>query len=387
MRSRSTLAVLAGTGTCFLSMGVLVPVLPQYMTGKLGQGLGVVGFTIAMPSVTAILTRPLAGRTVDQHGYRLASVAGAGVLALATLALLGAHSESVLLLCRAVAGIGEALVYVGFAAASMRSGRTGAPAQITWFSLAVYLGLVLGAPMGTVVLTELGFPAVWLLAAAAAIAAAGCGLVLPPRADAPKPDVEKPPLVNRAGLLPGVAYGANVWGYTAFNIFIPLYVAGLGGRDARTEYLLYGAVLLSVRVLGPRLIGWLGPRRVGVAALGFTTVGLAGLVLWPSPPGLIGGTALLAVGQALGLPAFLTVAVNAVPAWQRGSALATVTGFFDVGFLTSALGLGAVNQLIGLRSGYALAAAISATTLLLFVPWRPARLRPSQSEVPVRSDR
>jgi len=49
-------------------------------------------------------------------------------------------------------------------------------------------------------------------------------------------------------------------------------------------------------------------------------------VLWPLPPGLIGGTALLAVGQALGLPAFLSVAINAVPAGQRGSVLATSPG-------------------------------------------------------------
>ena len=388
MRSGLTLAVLTGTCACFLSMGVLVPVLPQYLVGELDQGLGMVGLTVAVPSVTAILARPLAGRTVDRRGYRLASVAGAGLLALAALALLGAGSVSLLLLCRAVAGIGEALVYVGFAAASLPADGTGAPGKITWFSVVVYVGLLLGAPIGAVVLTGLGFQAVWLLASIVAIVAAGCGLVLPPRAETTQPDVDRPPLVHPAGLLPGVAYGASVWGYTAFNTFIPLYVAELGGHDARTEYLVYGAVLLGVRVLGHRLIGWLRPRRVGIASLVFTAVGLVGLVLWPLPPGLIGGTALLAVGQALGLPAFLSVAINAVPAGQRGSVLATVTGFFDVGFLTSALGLGAVTQLLGLRSGFTVAAAISTTTLLLFVSWRPDVPPPTvQADPSIGSDR
>jgi predicted MFS family arabinose efflux permease len=123
-------------------------------------------------------------------------------------------------------------------------------------------------------------------------------------------------------------------------------------------------------VLGRRLIGRLQPRRVGTASLGFTAAGLTGLALWPMQPGLIGGTTLLAVGQALGLPAFLTMAIDAVPAAQLGSATATVTGFFDVGFLTSALGLGAVNQLLGLRSGFTVAASISAIALLLLFPWR-----------------
>jgi predicted MFS family arabinose efflux permease len=276
---------------------------------------------------------------------------------------------------------------VGFAAASVPADGIGASARITWFSIAVYVGLLLGAPLGEAVLTRLGFLAVWLLAAIAAIAAAGCGLALPPRVQTTKPDGGKPPLVHPAGLLPGVAYGASVWGYTAFNTFIPLYVAQLGTHNTQSEYLVYGVVLLGVRVLGQRLIGRLRPHRVGIAALVFTAIGLAGLASWQSPPGLICGTVLLAVGQALGLPAFLTVAVDAVPAGQRGSVLATVTGFFDVGFLTSALGIGAVNQLAGLRYGFTVAAAMSATAVLLFVPWRRMVPPPTvQADPLVRSD-
>src|SRR5262249_51151432 len=369
-------------------MGMLVPVLPQYLAGGLSQGFGMVGLAVAVPSVTAIVVRPLAGRVVDRSGYRLASVAGAGLLALAALGLLGAGSVPLVLLCRAVAGAGEALVYVGFAAASVPADGIGASAKITWFSVAVYSGLLLGAPLGEAVLTRFGFPAVWLLAAIAAIAAAGCARALPPRAQTTKPDRDKAPLVHPAGLLPGVAYGANVWGYTAFNTFIPLYVAQLGGHNAQSEYLVYGVVLLGVRLLGQRLIGRLRPRRVGVAALSFTAAWLAGRVSWRSPQGLICGTVLLAVGQALGLPAFLTEAVNAVPARQQGSVLATVTGFFDVGFLTSALGIGAVNQLLGLQFGFTVAAAVSATAVLLLVV--PSRRvvppRPAQSDPPVRND-
>jgi hypothetical protein len=82
------------------------------------------------------------------------------------------------------------------------------------------------------------------------------------------------------------------------------------------------------------------------------------------------------------------VAVSAAPAGQRGSVLATVTGFFDVCFLTSALGIGAVNQLVGLRLGFTVAAAVSATAVLLFVPWRGMVPPPTiQTDPPVRSDR
>jgi aminopeptidase len=387
VRSGPRAAVLVGTFTCFLSLGLLAPALPKYLTGQLDQGFGMVGCAVALPSVTALLARPAAGRIVDRLGHRPATVAGAALLTVAALALVGVHSVQLLLLCRAVAGVGEALAYVGLAAAGVSSNGVGASANVTWFSVAVYIGLLAGAPIGAIALTALGFRAVWLLAAIAAVATVACGMALPVAAAVTDFEMNKSPLINPAGLLPGIAYGASVWGYTAFNTFIPLYAAELGQHDARTEYVIYGVVLIGVRVLGRWLIERLPPRRVAIASLGFTAAGLVGWALWPIQPGLIGGTALLAVGQALGLPAFLTVAIRAVPAAQRGSALATVTAFFDVGFLTSALGLGAVDQLFGLRSGFTVAASISAVALLSFVPWAAgASARTAPTDLPTTEE-
>ncbi|SEG94543.1 Predicted arabinose efflux permease, MFS family [Thermomonospora echinospora] len=390
MNGRSQLPVLAATSACFLSIGLLIPVLPQYVTGPLAHGPGTVGVLIAVPSITAILARPFAGRMADEHGHRSAAVAGAAVLAVAALALLGTGSLSALLACRAVAGVGEAFAYVGLAAAgaSAAEDTTDTSGRITRFSIAVYTGLLAGAPLGTIVLSSLDFEWVWLLSSATAAAAAAICLVLPSNATASADPAtsagaqtaraagsgrrERSPLVHRAGLLPGVAYGASIWGYTAFNTYIPLYGRHIGERDVRTEYLVYGVVLLAVRILGHRVISRLPPRRTAVTSLAFTAAGLAGMLIAPTAPGLVGGTVLLAVGQALGLPAFLAMAVDAVPAGQRGSVLATVTGFFDVGFLTAALGLGLATRTLGLEAGFAVAAGAAAAPLLLFIPRRRA---------------
>src|SRR5258708_20756190 len=99
VRSGSTLTVLTCTCTCFLSMGVLVPVLPQYLAGELHQGFDMVGLAVAVPSVTAILARPLAGRTVDRHGHRPATVAGAGPLPPSSPPPLAAGALPLLPLC------------------------------------------------------------------------------------------------------------------------------------------------------------------------------------------------------------------------------------------------------------------------------------------------
>lgn len=52
-----------------------------------------------------------------------------------------------------------------------------------------------------------------------------------------------------------------------------------------------------------------------------------------------------------GIRGRLRPALRTVPAGQRGSILATVTAFVDVGVLTSAFALGAINILLGLPAG------------------------------------
>ncbi|MGW2151910.1 hypothetical protein ACWCOT_47000, partial [Nonomuraea bangladeshensis] len=180
--------------------------------------------------------------------------------------------------------------------------------------------------------------------------------------------------VHRAGLVPGLAYWASVWGYTAFSAFLPLHLAALGGGSG-PHFLVYGCVLLAVRVGGHRALARAPARGTATAALLLTAAGLIMFVAWPTVEGALCATAVLAAGQALGLPAFLTMAVTGVPAGQRGSAVATTTAFFDLGFLSAALALGAVAQSHGLSQGFAVAACVAglAPLLLSLHPGTPQR--------------
>ncbi|MGI5273320.1 MFS transporter [Nonomuraea sp. CA-218870] len=356
------------TGACFLSLGLLVPVIPRYVTGPLDQGPGLVGVCLAMTSVSALLARPVAGRLADRRGRRATAGAGALLLAAASSAVLLADSLPLFLACRAVAGIGEALTYVGLAAAASDHGRRGA--AITHFSVAVNAGLLAGPPLAEAVRVAAGLWAVWALSGAVAVAAfAVCLSLTGPAGGEPSRTRKTGPLVHRAGLAPGFGYWASVWGYTAFSAFLPLHVAALGGDDSGAHFLLYGCVLLTVRLAGHRPAARIGPRAMAAASLVLTAAGLSMLVVWPSVTGALVAAAVLGAGQALGLPAFLTMAVTGLPAEQRGSALATTTAFFDLGFLTAALALGAIVQSLGLAYGFAAAGAVAALAPLLFLPF------------------
>src|SRR5215203_1263234 len=70
------LLVAAATFFAFLSIGIVLPVLPRYTEGPLGAGDIGVGIAIGAASVTALLAQPPAGRLGDLRGRRPADDRG-----------------------------------------------------------------------------------------------------------------------------------------------------------------------------------------------------------------------------------------------------------------------------------------------------------------------
>ncbi|MEU9831321.1 MFS transporter [Streptosporangium sp. NPDC048047] len=354
----------------FLSIGLLIPAVPRYVTGPLDRQAGMVGVSLAVTAVAGVLARPLAGRVADRAGRRTALCAGALLLSGTSLALLAVGRLPLFLVLRGIAGIGEALAYVGLATLASDHRRPGA--AINHFSVAVNAGLLTGPVIAETLYAASGFAAVWVTAAAVALGSAALGLTLPktmsPDTESASPD-PRTRLYHTSALRPGFGYLASVWGYTAISAFLPLHLAALGGSGG-LHFLVYGGVLVAIRLVGHRLLATAAPTRLAVTSLLLTGTGSTLLAAWPSPAGTWCAIALIGAGQGLGLPAFLRMAVHGLPARERGSAVATTTAFFDIGFLTAALTLGALADRFGLAGGFALAGVVSAAGALLFLPVR-----------------
>jgi MFS family permease len=92
---------------CYLGLGVVLPILPPYLTGHAAAGPFVVGLAVGAPALTAVAVRPLAGRWADRAGPVRVMLAGALVMAAGGAALLLVSSTAVLIGARLLVGVGE----------------------------------------------------------------------------------------------------------------------------------------------------------------------------------------------------------------------------------------------------------------------------------------
>jgi MFS family permease len=367
-----TFAVVTGAAlTTFISVGMLIPVLPRYVDGPLDAGSTGVGLVVGSLAFAAAVAQPALGPLSDRRGRRLLVVVGSALMALSIAGYAVATTLPVLVALRLLTGVGEAGVFVGAATAvndlapPERRGEA-----VSYFSVAVYGGLAAGPLIGEILLEARGFTTVWLTAAGFAVLGGTLGLRTPPPAARPERTTRSPRWqLHRAGLPPGVILSLAVIGFVGFAAFVPLYVATIGLDGSRFVFALYAVIVLTVRILGARLPDRLGSLRGATGALSCIAAGMLAIAVWSAPAGLYLGTVLLAMGMALLFPALMPLVVDRAPVEERGSATATFTMFFDVSQGIGAIALGVVVGVAGYNAAFALAGCLPLLGLFLLYRW------------------
>lgn len=358
---RFLLVVLVGLAY-FMSLGMLLPVVPLFVEDELGGGSVAVGVAVGAFAVGAVLLRPFAGRVGDRIGRRILIIGGALTVGVAVALYPLAGSVGVLLPARVLGGIGEAAFFVGAGtmvtdlAPESRRGEA-----ISYWSVAVYGGLAFGPALGEWLLAGDEYTRVWVVSAALALLAGllalGTRETAQPAAD-PSTTAHQP-LLHRAALAPGTILFLGMVPLAGFVGFVPLYVGEIGLTDSRAAFLLYGCLVLAIRILGARIPDRIGPFWAGTLATGGIAVGMATMASIGRPAGLYAGTAALAIGMSLLYPSMLMLALTGVPETERGSAVGTVSSFFDLSQGLGAVMLGAVVAVAGYRGSFLAAAALS----------------------------
>jgi MFS family permease len=373
LRNRPTLltprflAISGATLAFFLADGVLLPVVPRFVEGPLGGSDLAVGLSIGAFGISALLLRPWAGRLGDRRGRRVLLLIGASFLAATTLGYVLVSSIPGIFALRLLGGAGEAFFFTGAAAAIVdmapeeRRGEA-----VSFLSLSLYLGIGIGPLIGESLLDRFGYDAVWWTGVGFAVLAGLLTIRLPETLDAQDAMEPRPfRLLHPSAFLPGLVMLTLVSGMSSFFTFVPLYTDSLGMAGARYVLFTLAAVVILVRSVGARLPDLLGAKRASRIAVIGGAAGLLVMGLWREPAGLYAGTIIFALGNSLAFPSLASLALDGVPANERGSVLGTFTAFVDLGFGLGPALLGIVAHAAGYPTTFVVASMMAACGLLV----------------------
>jgi MFS family permease len=361
--------LIVGSGLAyFVSLAMLNPVFGPYVKDGLGGDDAAVGVSQGAFAVGAIVLRPYAGRIGDRFGRRPLLIGGAFVVAVGT-SLYGVFEQfGWFLAMRVITGLGEAAFFVG--AATMITDR--APVErrgeaVSYWSIAIYGGLSFGPWLGEALLgpDDDRFALCWTVAAIAAAIAVVVGLFTSEIDDRPAPPPTGGNLIHRAAIGPGIVLFLGFVSLAGWQGFVKLYARDdLGVGDVGGVFMLYGVLILTIRVFGARLPDRLGARRAGTGALAFGALGIAVVVAWPTIVGLYIGTAIFAIGQSLAYPAMLVLSLEGVDDSERGSVVGTFSSAFDLSMGVGGVICGLVANAIGYRAMFATGAILACVGLV-----------------------
>jgi MFS family permease len=160
-------------------------------------------------------------------------------------------------------------------------------------------------------------------------------------------------------------------GFGGFVAFAAIYARDLGIERPGLVFALFGGTVAAVRFFGRRLPDALGARRTLELSFVFLAIGLAVIGGWRSTTGLLVGTVVFAVGQAMTYPSAVLLAVEAASANERSAAVGSVGAAVDVALGFGALTLGGVAKFIGYDGAFLVAAVVALSGLVILRPMRP----------------
>ncbi|TRW44638.1 MFS transporter [Georgenia yuyongxinii] len=345
----------------FTADGVAVYALPVYVTGLLGSDAAGAGLAFGAFAIVALVCRPFVGRLADSRGRQPVMLAGALLCAagMALTPLAGTLAGVVAL--RLFLGVAEAAFFVAAVAALVDlAPRSRMGEAMSYNSLGLYLGLTVGPPLGELLVRTAGFAVAWSVAAVLAAVAGAIVLTIgETRPAAAREPGESGPLIHWPSVPVGLVFLASMVAMGGFLAFAALHADAVGLGNASVPLLVYGAMVVAVRVAFARLPDRLPPLVLGAAAVLTMAAGLVVLAAWATPAGALLGAAVMGLGIAFSTPALFAAIFARAGAGERGAASATASAFVDLGIGGGPVVLGLVAQVATIPGAFGVAAGIA----------------------------
>jgi MFS family permease len=354
----------------YLGIQLLTAAFPLY-AAHLGADDAALGLLAGVIASVSLLSRPFVGWWLDRGSVIPVLAVGILTYIMSALGYWLAASVLMLLLARSFTGLGVALFTTGGQTLTVSL----APAERRGEALSLYavthpVAQIIAPPVGVAIAQALGYR--WLFVLCILIHLVGLALMWPLRGlRAPVRRHSRLRLAHRAVLLPGVWMMALMVTYGAAIGLLAVHAArrGLGNPGVVFTAMAVGllAVLLTIGRMADR-----APRRTLIVP----GLALAAGGMWLTA--ILQGWALVLAGAVIGIglglaqPSLFASGVDLVPDEERGSAIATMGLFLEIGIGLGAIGGGVLAQGLGTGAMFGVAGLFPA--LGAVIAWMtPAR--------------
>ncbi len=363
------------TGAIHAASYLLNATLPLHVVA-LGGSKAQVGMLFSVTTVVSMVLRPLVGGWIDRYGFRPVMLPGALALLATSLAFQVAATPGAVIALMTGLGLSNGLISTSagvLAAQASPPDRRGEALSVYYVATSVAIGV--GAPLGLALYRAAGMSANFVVATGLAV---GIGLLVWLLALRPAPLGEPSAFrwYSRRALPAGCVMILATVGHSSIFAFVPLHVIS-GGMAGHLWwfYTLFSAWIIACRLLLRRASDRVGRVRVLVPALGSIALGFFALAAPPGAMSLALGALLLGSGAALLYPTFVALLVDRTPESERGSAIGTLAGSFDLGVVVGSLLVGFTVERASFGAGFGLAGLSAVLGLVVFLLTERARAR------------
>jgi MFS family permease len=345
------------------SMFLLFAVLPVFVVQELKGAQSQVGMIMGAFALSAVLSRPWSGRLVDRRSRKAGLSLGSLIYCIAPALYTQASSVAMMLGLRFFHGIGIAVYTTsGSVLTTDLCPPTRRGEGMGYYGMAMNLAMTIGPALGAALVNVIGFTSLFWLSASLALASLLLTQFVREPARAPlhaHGGMKHPPLFSRAALFPGFIAMCMTMTFGAVVSFLPLFVREHGLGNPGLFFTVYSIVVVASRPFAGQWSDRFGRMAIIIPGMAILAVAMVTLAYATSRWGLLGSAVLQGLGFGCVHPSIMAWVVDRSTTHDRGPALATLMGAFDVGVGLSAIGLGIVLQYTNFTVLYLCAAGIA----------------------------
>jgi MFS family permease len=366
--TRALLACYAMSGLVHVASIALSTLLPFHVIA-LGGTRTQIGLLFSATTVVSMVLRPLVGGWVDRFGVRRVILPGLAVLTGASLALHVPGTPPGLIAVMIGAGVGFGLVSMSASVLTVRAaGATHRGEALSLYYLASSLAIAVAPPLAFGLRGLGGMPLAFAVVTGIALLMVGLVMSVPASAAAPAPGARPGfRLLSRQALPVSCALVLSTIGHSSVYAFLPLYAESRGqGAAVVWFFAVYSVWLIVWRGLLGGLSDRIGHARVALPAMTLTALAYFVLALPPAPASMMLAALLLGTGNSVLYPTLAALVVDRAPEGERGLALGTLSGAWDLGIVIGSSLIGLVADRASFGHGFAVAGAATAAGALAF---------------------